>query len=144
MKSNERGKSGLNPIHFRVREGSWVVKNACGTTPAIIGRKLPLSYYHGNTYFEVRKIKNESFFAHCLQVDIDITKNRTANSICRLVIDQVAHLSICLAFVLEARNNEELPEQILGAIEFSRINLSNCVQFSKLSHQQHSNSVKKK
>ena len=101
-----------------------MVKRACGTTPAIIGRKIPISYYRGANYFEVSETAHALLIIHLImQIVVDITKNSAANSICRLVIDQVAHLSVCLAFVIEARSNEELPEQILGAIEFSRINL---------------------
>lgn len=94
-----------------VTDGSWIVKNACGSKPAILGRKIPMAYYRGNHHFEVV---------------VDVTQNPMARSVCGLVAEQLKHLSICLAFVLEGRNSNELPERILGAIQFSRLDLMQC------------------
>jgi Protein ENHANCED DISEASE RESISTANCE 2, C-terminal len=84
---------------LQVVDGSWVVRQAVGSTPFIVGRKLTTTYYRTPKY---------------LEVTVDIQSNATAASITGYVAGALKSLSIALGFVLEGQVSEHLPEQLLG------------------------------
>lgn len=85
---------------MQVKDGGWLMRQAVGTTPCIIGNKLQTTYHRG---------------AHYLEVTIDINSNATAASITNLVAGSVSSLAIWLGFVLEGKRADHLPERLLGA-----------------------------
>jgi hypothetical protein len=87
---------------LQVKDGSWVMRQAVGSTPVVIGTKLATSYHRGANY---------------LEVTVDISSNSTAASITNFVAGAVSTLSIWLGFVLEGKVVEHLPERLLGALQ---------------------------
>lgn len=63
------------------------------------------------------------------QVDIDVSSDRFADKITRLVRDAMAS-SVCLdlAVTIEGRSKEELPERILAAVRCDHIDFSRSVR----------------
>jgi hypothetical protein len=78
------------------------MRQTMGSTPVLIGTKLGTTYHRGPNY---------------LEVTVDISSNSTASSITNVVAGAVSSLSIWLAFVLEGRRAEHLPERILGPLQ---------------------------
>ena len=86
---------------MQLKEGSWIMRQTLGSTPVIIGNKIGTSYHRGPNY---------------LEVTVDISSNTTAASITNMVAGAVSSLSIWLAFVLEGKRAEHLPERLLGVL----------------------------
>lgn len=86
---------------MQLKEGSWLMRQTMGSTPVIIGTKIGTSYHRGPNY---------------LEVTVDISSNSTAASIANMVAGAVSSLSIWLAFVLEGKRAEHLPERLLGTL----------------------------
>jgi Protein ENHANCED DISEASE RESISTANCE 2, C-terminal len=85
---------------MQIIDGSWVIRQAVGSTPFIVGRKLTTTYYRNSKY---------------LEITVDIQSNATAASITGYVAGALKSLSISLGFVLEGQIQEHLPEQLFGA-----------------------------
>jgi len=92
-----------------VAEGNWIVKRGVGSTPAILGKKLAITYHRGANYFEI---------------DIDVGVSSMAGAIVKLVTGPAKSLVIDLAFLIEAQTEEELPEEVVGAIRLQHIDLA--------------------
>ena len=93
----------------RVAQGPWVVKSAVGTKPALLGLKVDQSYFKGDRYIEV---------------DIDVGSSKVATMLTGLIMASMRQLTIDLAFTLEGRSEDELPEQIIGTIRLSNVDLA--------------------
>lgn len=86
----------------RVVDGNWIVKKSVGTKPAILGSKLAMEYYgDGETYFEVL---------------IDVGSSSIAGAVLGVLKGAAKSLSIDMAFTLEGKEEDHLPERILGCI----------------------------
>jgi len=95
----------------RMVEGNWAVKKIMGdNTPAILGTKMTVKYFRGDNYFEV---------------DVDLTSSKIARGILGTVKTYVKSVVIDLALILEGQSEEELPERLLGALRFYRLDLDN-------------------
>jgi Protein ENHANCED DISEASE RESISTANCE 2, C-terminal len=89
----------------RIAQGSWVVKQAVGTTPTLLGKKLTTRYHRGPNYFEV---------------DVDVGSSATAASVVGLVQGALRSLVIDMAVLLEvgarahrgSAQSQELPETL--------------------------------
>ena len=97
-----------------VVEGGWVVQRGVGNKPAIIGKKITQTYHAGENWFEI---------------DIDIGSSRVAGAILGLVKGYTKVLVIDLAFLLESKTTEELPERLLGSARYFRMNLEELPEF---------------
>ena len=97
-----------------VVEGGWVVKRGVGNKPAIIGKKITQTYHAGANWFEI---------------DVDIGSSRVAGAILGLVKGYTKVLVIDIAFLLESKSAEELPERMLGSARYFRINLDELAEF---------------
>lgn len=91
-----------------VVEGSFIIKQSVGSKPTLLGNKLKCPYHKGENYFEV---------------DIDISSNSVANTVVGMVQGVTKSLVVDMAFLLEAQSEEELPENILGAVRLQNISL---------------------
>ena len=91
-----------------VPEGPWIVRNMVTGRPAIIGKKLPVSYQYNP------KQTTRSEFLMC---DLDIGSSKPAAkrivSVCRRYLSS---LTIDIGFVVEGTCEEDLPEEMFGAI----------------------------
>lgn len=94
-------------------EGSFIVRQAVGSTPAIVGKKLRQPYFHGKQYFEL---------------DIDIASSAVANRVVGLVSGYTKKLVIDMGFVVEGQRSDELPERLFGTVRLVYIDLSIAVK----------------
>ncbi|KAH9192523.1 hypothetical protein AeNC1_005496 [Aphanomyces euteiches] len=98
--------------HFKlipcIVEGSFIVKQAVGSTPAVIGNKLRQPYFKTDTYFEL---------------DIDVTSSAVANRVTGLVLGFTKKLIVDMSFLIEAKQSHELPERLFGACRLSYVDM---------------------
>jgi len=85
-----------------VLQGSYVVRNFVGSTPALIGRKLTTSYHRGDNWFEV---------------SIDVGSSRIGRSIMGAVKGYATGLVLHMGYLIESKTPSELPERVLGGVD---------------------------
>ncbi|EQC37824.1 hypothetical protein SDRG_04848 [Saprolegnia diclina VS20] len=90
-------------------EGNFMVRQAVGSTPAIIGTKLRQPYFKTDKYFEL---------------DVDITSSAVANRVTGLVLGYTKKLVIDMGFLIEGRQSQELPERLFGACRMSYVDMT--------------------
>lgn len=94
----------------RVVAGPWIVKKVVGSTPAIIGNKLPVTY---------RGSAGEGY----LEVCMDVTAGPSiGNTIANTVVGRADAVTVDLAFVVEAEG-EMLPERVCGAVRLHHLSM---------------------
>ncbi|KAL3811751.1 hypothetical protein ACHAXA_005721 [Cyclostephanos tholiformis] len=110
------GKLKLLPV---VVDGPWIVKKAVGpgTSPAMIGRDLPLQYYFTEPSGNQKRV---------YEVDILVTASRIARGILNVVKGHAKSLTIALALIIEASEEAELPETVLSAFQVHSLHLEDC------------------
>ena len=99
-----------------VVDGSFIIKQAVGSKPALIGNKLKCPYTKGSNYFEI---------------DIDIASNSVANTVVGMVRGVTKSLVVDIAFLFESQSEEELPETILGTVRLQHVSLDDPVKISR-------------
>jgi len=102
-----------------VVDGPWIVKKAVGpgTSPAMVGRDLPLQYY----FTEPTATKKGVY-----EVDVLVTASRIARGILNVVKGHTKSLSIAFAFIIEASEEAQLPETVLCAFQVHSLHLEDC------------------
>ena len=98
-----------------------MIKKIVGSKPALIGQKIPTSYYG-------------SIEENYIEVCLDVTKGGSlANSICSTCAGKSDIISVDLCFLVEAQESEELPEQILASLRLHHIKVKSCPTFEEWS-----------
>ena len=92
----------------KIVEGPWVAKHALGSKPALLGRAVTSEYHSGEGWFEM---------------DIDVSSSSAASGVLRIMKSCSKALVCNLAYVLEGKNEEELPERLLGTMAFVHFDL---------------------
>ena len=93
-----------------VAEGPWVVRNMVTGRPAIIGKKLPVTYK-----FTSATIDGKS--SPLLVATLDIgNSSATAKRIVSVCRRYMSALTVDIGFVIQGDSPAELPEQMLGAM----------------------------
>jgi len=87
-----------------VVEGPWMVKRVVGGKPAIVGKKLPISYVYQPP---------EEGLADYLEADLDIVSSAAARNVLAVVRSYTQVLTIDLGYVVQGNKEEELPEQMM-------------------------------
>ncbi|XP_065851444.1 protein ENHANCED DISEASE RESISTANCE 2-like [Euphorbia lathyris] len=87
-------------------EGYWMVKRAVGTKACLLGKAVTCNY-----------LRQDNF----LEIDVDIGSSSVARGVIGLVLGYVTSLVVDLAILVEATEEEELPEFILGTVRLSRL-----------------------
>ncbi|KAJ7523493.1 hypothetical protein O6H91_18G051900 [Diphasiastrum complanatum] len=87
-------------------EGYWVVKRAVGTKACLLGRAVTCHYLQEHNF---------------LEIDVDIGSSTVARGVIGLVLGYVTNLVVDLAVLIEAKDERELPEYLLGTVRISRI-----------------------
>lgn len=106
-----------------VAEGPWVVRNMVTGRPALIGKKLPVTY----SLDKGGKCNTSSRHLHhhyhhtverqpLLQCTLDIgSSSATAKRIVSVCRRYMASLTVDIGFVIQAEEAHELPEQMMGS-----------------------------
>lgn len=94
-------------------EGYWMVKRAVGTKACLLGKAVTCRYFRQDNF---------------LEIDVDIGSSSVARSVIGLVLGYVTSLVVDLAILIEAKEEEELPEYILGTVRLNRVRLESAVQ----------------
>ncbi|KAM0026202.1 putative START domain, protein ENHANCED DISEASE RESISTANCE 2, START-like domain superfamily [Helianthus debilis subsp. tardiflorus] len=89
-------------------QGYWMVKRAVGTKACLLGKAVTCHY-----------LRQDNF----LEIDVDIGSSSVARSIIGLVLGYVTSLVVDLAVLIEGREENELPEYILGTVRLNRVRL---------------------
>ncbi|XP_078443871.1 enhanced disease resistance-like protein (DUF1336) [Wolffia australiana] len=94
----------------RLVRGPWLVRAAVGGHSAcLLGRALRCQYRRGENY---------------LEIDVDIGSSAIANAILHLALGCVSAVTIDMGFVVEAQEEDELPERLIGAVRISQMEMS--------------------
>ncbi|XP_062192839.1 protein ENHANCED DISEASE RESISTANCE 2-like isoform X2 [Phragmites australis] len=93
-------------------EGYWMVKRAVGTKACLLGKAVTCNY-----------LRQDNF----LEIDVDIGSSSVARSIIGLVLGYVTSIVVDLAILIEAKEEKELPEYILGTVRLNRVNSDSAV-----------------
>ncbi|KAG7030348.1 Protein ENHANCED DISEASE RESISTANCE 2 [Cucurbita argyrosperma subsp. argyrosperma] len=94
-------------------EGYWMVKRAVGTKACLLGKAVTCKY-----------LRRDNF----LEIDVDIGSSTVARSVIGLVLGYVTSLVVDLAILIEAKEEEELPEYVLGTVRLNRVRLDSAVE----------------
>ncbi|XP_022938154.1 protein ENHANCED DISEASE RESISTANCE 2-like isoform X1 [Cucurbita moschata] len=97
-------------------EGYWMVKRAVGTKACLLGKAVKCKY-----------LRQDNF----LEIDVDIGSSTVARSVIGIVLGYVTSLVVDLAILIEAKEEEELPEYILGTVRLNRVRLDSAVTLEK-------------
>ncbi|KAF3327435.1 protein ENHANCED DISEASE RESISTANCE 2-like protein [Carex littledalei] len=93
----------------RIVKGPWLVKTAVGNYAAcLLGKALPIKYYRGDDY---------------LEIDVDIGSSAIASAILGLALGCVTSVTIDMGFVVEAQQEQELPERLIGAVRIAQMEM---------------------
>jgi hypothetical protein len=96
-----------------VPEGPWLVRNMVTGKPALIGKKLPVNYKY---------TPQEGSKMDFLECDLDIgNSSKTARRIVSVCRRYMSALSVDIGFVIEGKTEEELPEEMMGAIRIHEV-----------------------
>ncbi|KAJ8753190.1 hypothetical protein K2173_017776 [Erythroxylum novogranatense] len=97
-------------------EGYWMVKRAVGTKACLLGKAVTCNYFRQDNF---------------LEIDVDIGSSSVARSVIGLVLGYVTSLVVDLAILVEAKEESELPEYILGTVRLNRVRLDSAVSLSE-------------
>ncbi|KAL1315329.1 hypothetical protein HN51_042100 [Arachis hypogaea] len=93
----------------RIVKGPWIVRKAVGNHSAcLLGKAVTCNYHRGSNY---------------LEIDVDIGSSAIANAILRIALGCVTSVTIDMGFVVEAQEEEELPERLIGAVRVCQMEL---------------------
>mmetsp|Transcript_1254 Transcript_1254/g.2024 ORF Transcript_1254/g.2024 Transcript_1254/m.2024 type:complete len:1059 (+) Transcript_1254:113-3289(+) len=110
-----------------VMDGPWIVQKAVGpgTAPAMLGRDLPLQYYFSEPTATKRGV---------YEVDIHVASSRIARGILNVVKGHIKTLTLAFAFIIEASEEADLPEQVLATFQVHSLHLQDCPNLPAIVH----------
>lgn len=103
--------------HFKTRfklipkiiEGNFMIRKTVPSKPALLANKgLTVPFHRDDHYFEV---------------DVDITSDSTARFITKMALGASRALVVDMAWLIESKTQEELPETVIGAVRCCRMDL---------------------
>ncbi|KAL8152605.1 hypothetical protein V2J09_010365 [Rumex salicifolius] len=94
-------------------KGYWMVKRAVGTRACLLGKAVTCRY-----------LRQDNF----LEIDVDIGSSSVARGVIGLVLGYVTSLVVDLAILLEAKEESELPEYLLGTVRLNCLRLDSAEQ----------------
>ena len=124
-----------------VAEGPWIVKAAVGPgkSPALLGKVIPLQYFfrHPSTTTATNSSNDSNNGDGASQeqqqqqrgvyeVDVIITASSIAKGILSVVKGHTKSVSLAFAFIIEAAEQEELPETVLCSCQVHSLYLEHC------------------
>lgn len=100
-----------------VAEGPWVVRSLVTGTPALIGKKLPVTYH-----LEPSNDKGNRNKKSLLTVELDIgSSSATAKKIVGVCRRYMNALTVDIGLVIQGNTTGELPEQMMGSTRIHRV-----------------------
>ncbi|KVH88616.1 protein ENHANCED DISEASE RESISTANCE 2-like [Cynara cardunculus var. scolymus] len=94
----------------RIVKGPWIVKATVGNYSAcLLGKALNCHYHSGPNY---------------LEIDVDIGSSKIATAILHLALGCVTAVTIDMGFLVEAQEEEDLPERLFGAVRICQMEMS--------------------
>ncbi|KAA8525669.1 hypothetical protein F0562_007524 [Nyssa sinensis] len=94
----------------RIVKGPWIVKAGVGNYSAcLLGKALTCNYHKGSNY---------------LEIDVDIGSSAIASAILHLALGYVTAVTIDMGFLVEAQAEDELPENLFGAVRVCQMEMS--------------------
>ena len=94
-----------------IKKGPYLVKKLVGSKPVIIAKKIPVTY-------------TGSRDLNYLEISLDVSQGGAfANSIAHSVMGKAELLEVDLAFVIEAAEARECPEQILAVVRLHKLDM---------------------
>jgi len=98
---------------FVVREAPVTVRTSIramgGERPVLIGKALKTSYFHGENY---------------LEVDMDVGSSKIASILNSTIMKTSGKLIVDTSWLIEAQEEDELPERLLGAVRWNYVSIS--------------------
>lgn len=94
-------------------KGYWMVKRAVGTRACILGKAVTCRY-----------LRQDNF----LEIDVDIGSSSVARGVIGIVLGYVTSIVVDLAILLEANEESELPEYLLGTVRLNCLSLDSAEQ----------------
>ncbi|XP_021850565.1 protein ENHANCED DISEASE RESISTANCE 2 isoform X2 [Spinacia oleracea] len=94
-------------------KGYWMVKRAVGTKACLLGKAVTCRY-----------LRQDNF----LEIDVDIGSSSVARSVIGLVLGYVTSIVVDLAILIEATEETELPEHLLGTVRLSCLRLDSAIE----------------
>jgi hypothetical protein len=105
--SSDKFRNSTFKLIPRIVYGSYVIKKAVGSKPALLGKKVKTSYIMNERYFEII---------------VDVGSDKVAKTIVGLSRGCAESLIVDMGFVLEGKDLKSLPEQLMGAVRLEHIN----------------------
>ncbi|KAI3709319.1 hypothetical protein L2E82_39079 [Cichorium intybus] len=93
-------------------DGYWMVKRAVGTKACLLGKAVTCKY-----------LRQDNF----LEIDVDVGSSSVARSVVGIVLGYVTSIVVDLAILIEGKEQQELPEYILGTVRLNRVRLESAV-----------------
>ncbi|KAF9662798.1 hypothetical protein SADUNF_Sadunf18G0091800 [Salix dunnii] len=93
-------------------EGYWMVKRAVGTKACLLGKAVTCKY-----------LRQDNF----LEIAVDIGSSSVARGVIGLVLGYVTSIVVDLAILIEAKEEADLPEYILGTVRLNRLRIDTAV-----------------
>jgi len=93
----------------RVVNGPWLVRQGIGSQPCILGKQIDCSW-SGNK--------------EALECTCHVASEIIARALVPLITGAASYLVMDLAFVVEGKTAQDLPERLLGSVRLARIDLS--------------------
>ncbi|ONK58899.1 uncharacterized protein A4U43_C08F870 [Asparagus officinalis] len=95
-----------------VPKGSWIVRQSVGSSACLLAKAVDCTFIREPKY---------------LEIDVDIGSSTVANGVLGLVLGVVTTLVVDMAFLVQGNTPDELPEQLIGAVRVSHLELSSAV-----------------
>ncbi|CAJ1975570.1 unnamed protein product [Sphenostylis stenocarpa] len=132
-------------------EGYWMVKRAVGTKACLLGKAVTCKYFKQDNFFESllcgiswslwvnmnnlytygSPVANPLSVRQLTLIDVDIGSSSVARSVIGLVLGYVTSLVVDLAILIEAKEEAELPEYLLGTVRLNRLKPESAVPLEK-------------
>ncbi|KAI3701560.1 hypothetical protein L6452_26738 [Arctium lappa] len=93
-----------------------IVEHAVGTKACLLGKALTCNY-----------LRRDNF----LEIDVDVGSSSVARSVIGIVLGYVTNIVVDLAILIEAKQQEELPEYILGTVRLNRVRMESAVPLER-------------
>eukprot|EP00924_Labyrinthula_sp_SR-Ha-C_P014919 augustus_masked-scaffold_9-processed-gene-2.10-mRNA-1 protein AED:0.40 eAED:0.42 QI:0/-1/0/1/-1/1/1/0/589 len=101
----------------KIVDGPFIVKTATPCKPALLGKKLTQRYFKSHP----------SDAVEYLEVCVDVGSSVVAWKVTQLCVGYAKLVTVDLSLLVEGREEEELPEEIIGSVRIRHLNMKAAV-----------------